>query len=185
LFGTIDPYQTQARIGQKHRWSGTFRGSVEKMRGEMRSTWEPLARAFEIGADVTAIDTGDARRDGHLRSGNRSKRRSTPRSCSRSSAISPRERTRRRERRFLTIRDVTSPHSMSAEGIGRRRKGGQTWARASITIDRRNSGPVWNNRSRTACSRRQVRVTIGGGARARPREGGASRHSFPGRPQWR
>jgi len=65
----IDPYHTQATFSVKHMMVSTVRGRLGKLRGEIDIDPEnPHRASFEIGADVTAIDTGDARRDGHLRS---------------------------------------------------------------------------------------------------------------------
>src|SRR6267378_1163465 len=65
----IDPYHTQATFSVKHMMVSTVRGRLGKLRGEIDIDPEnPHRASFEIGADVTAIDTGDQRRDGHLRS---------------------------------------------------------------------------------------------------------------------
>src|SRR5438552_17010810 len=65
----IDPYHTQATFSVKHMMVSTVRGRLGKLRGEIDIDPEnPHRASLEIGPDVTAIDTGDARRDGHLRS---------------------------------------------------------------------------------------------------------------------
>src|SRR6058998_554625 len=65
----IDPYHTQATFSVKHMMVSTVRGRLGKLRGEIDiDPKNPHRASFEIAADVTAIDTGDPRRDGHLRS---------------------------------------------------------------------------------------------------------------------
>jgi polyisoprenoid-binding protein YceI len=143
----IDPYHTQATFSVKHMMVSTVRGRLGKLRGEIDIDPEnPHRASFEIGADVTAIDT--ATRAGTDTSVRRtsSMSRSTPRSCSRA------RRSSQGGGKYavsgdLTIRDVTRPvtFDVELEGIGLDGKGGQhLGASASITLDRKDFGLVWN-----------------------------------------
>ena len=86
----IDPSHTQATFSVKHMMVSTVRGRLGKLRGEIELDPENPERAsFEIGADVSAIDTGDARRDGHLRSADFFHAEKYPEIVFKSSAVFP------------------------------------------------------------------------------------------------
>ena len=144
----IDPYHTQATFSVKHMMVSTVRGRLGKLRGEIEiDPQRPEHASFEIGADVSAIDTGDVRRDGHLRSADFFDVESFPEIVFRSSAVFPQGEKRYAVSGDLTIRDVTRPvtFDVELEGIGVDGKGGQhLGASASITIDRKDFGLVWN-----------------------------------------
>ena len=87
----IDPYHTQATFSVKHMMVSTVRGRLGKLRGEIDiDPKDPQKARFEIGADVSAIDTGDARRDGHLRSADFFDVEKYPEIVFKSSAVFPR-----------------------------------------------------------------------------------------------
>ncbi len=144
----IDPYHTQATFSVKHMMVSTVRGRLGKLRGEIDIDPEnPHRASFEIGADVTAIDTGDARRDGHLRSADFFDTEKYPEIVFKSSAVFPKGENKYAVSGDLTIRDVTRPvtFEVELEGIGVDGKGGQhLGASAAITIDRKDFGLVWN-----------------------------------------
>ena len=144
----IDPYHTQATFSVKHMMVSTVRGRLGKLRGEIDIDPEnPQRASFEIGADVRAIDTGDARRDGHLRSADFFDTENYPEIVFKSSAVFPKGQNKYAVSGDLTIRDVTRPvtFDVELEGIGVDGKGGQhLGASAAITIDRKDFGLVWN-----------------------------------------
>jgi polyisoprenoid-binding protein YceI len=119
----IDPHHTQATFSVKHMMVSTVRGRLGKLRGELDLDPEDLQRAsFEIGADVTAIDTGDARRDGHLRSADFFDAENYPEIVFKSSAIFAKGENKYAVSGDLKIRDVSRP----------------------VTFDRKDFGLVWN-----------------------------------------
>jgi len=144
----IDPHHAQATFSVKHMMVSTVRGRLGKLRGEIDLDPEnPHHASFEIGADVSAIDTGDARRDGHLRSADFFDVEKYPEIVFKSSAVFPKGEGRYAVSGDLTIRDVTRPvtFDVELEGIGVDGKGGQhLGASASITLDRKDFGLVWN-----------------------------------------
>lgn len=144
----IDPYHTQATFSVKHMMVSTVRGRLGKLRGEIDIDPEnPRRASFEIGADVTAIDTGDARRDGHLRSADFFDVEKYPEIVFKSSAVFPKGDDQYAVSGDLTIRDVTRPVTFDVqfEGIGVDGKGGRhLGAAATITLDRKDFGLVWN-----------------------------------------
>lgn len=144
----IDPYHTQATFSVKHMMVSTVRGRLGKLRGEIEIDPEnPQRASFEIGADVTGIDTGDARRDGHLRSADFFDAEKYPEIVFKSSAVFPKGANKFAVSGDLKIREISRPvtFDVELEGIGLDGKGGQhLGASATITIDRKDFGLVWN-----------------------------------------
>jgi polyisoprenoid-binding protein YceI len=144
----IDPSHTQATFSVKHMMVSTVRGRLGKLRGEIELDPENPERAsFEIGADVSAIDTGDARRDGHLRSPDFFDAEKFPEIVFKSSAVFPRGENKFAVSGDLKIREITRPvtFDVELEGIGLDDRGGKhLGASATITIDRKDFGLVWN-----------------------------------------
>jgi polyisoprenoid-binding protein YceI len=144
----IDPSHTQATFSVKHMMVSTVRGRLGKLRGEIELDPEnPQRASFEIGADVTAIDTGDARRDGHLRSADFFDAEKYPEIVFKSSAVFPKGENKYAVSGDLKIRDISRPVTFDVElqGIGVDGKGGKhLGANATITIDRKDFGLVWN-----------------------------------------
>lgn len=144
----IDPYHTQATFSVKHMMVSTVRGRLGRLRGEIDiDPDDPHSASFEIGADVSAIDTGDARRDGHLRSADFFDVEKYPEIVFKSGAVFPKGENRYAVSGDLTIRDVTRPviFDVELEGVGVDSTGGKhLGASASITIDRKDFGLIWN-----------------------------------------
>lgn len=144
----VDPSHTQATFSVKHMMISTVRGRLGKLRGEIAlDPANPQGASFEIGADVTAIDTGDARRDGHLRSADFFDAEKYPEIVFKSSAVFPRGENKFAVSGDLKIREISRPvtFDVELEGIGLDGKGGQhLGASATITIDRKDFGLVWN-----------------------------------------
>jgi hypothetical protein len=70
MFWYIDPAHSQVTFSVKHMMVSTVRGRLGKLSGRLElDPKEPEKADFEIGVDVRGIDTGDPKRDGHLRSG--------------------------------------------------------------------------------------------------------------------
>ncbi len=144
----IDPYHTQATFSVEHMMVSTVRGRLGKLRAEIEiDPKNPQSASFEIGADVTAIDTGDARRDGHLRSADFFDAEKYPEIVFTSSAVFPKGGDKFAVSGDLKIRDISRPvtFDVELEGIGLDGQGGQhLGASATITIDRKDFGLVWN-----------------------------------------
>jgi polyisoprenoid-binding protein YceI len=144
----IDPSHTQATFSVKHMMVSTVRGRLGKLRGEIEFDPEnPHRASFEIGADVTAIDTGDARRDGHLRSADFFDAEKYPEIVFKSSAVAPKGENKYAVSGNLKIRDISRPVTFEVEldGIAVDGKGGKhLGASATVTIDRKDFGLDWN-----------------------------------------
>ena len=69
MFWYIDPSHSQVNFAVKHMMVSTVRGRLGRLAGRLElDPAHPEKASFEITADVTGIDTGDPKRDGHLRS---------------------------------------------------------------------------------------------------------------------
>lgn len=148
MFWYIDPSHTQVGFSVKHMMVSTVRGRLGKLSGRLDLDPErPEKASFELAADVAGIDTGDARRDGHLRSADFFDAERFPALTFRSNAIFPKGEGRYTASGDLTIKDITRPVSFEIEllGVGDTGQGGKLLgATASATIDRTAFGLTWN-----------------------------------------
>jgi len=148
MFWYIDPAHTQATFSVKHMMVSTVRGRLGKFRGRIELDPEkPEYAKFEIAADVKGIDTGEARRDNHLRSSDFFDVEQHPEITFKSSAIFAKGEGRYTVSGDLTIRGTTRPVSFDVEleGVNADGNGGKhLGAMATTTIDRREFGLVWN-----------------------------------------
>src|SRR5437879_12346271 len=117
----INPYPSRPTCAVRHMMVSRVRRRLGTLRGEIAISPEnPQRASFEIGADVTAIDTGDARRDGHLRSADFFDAENYPEIVFKSSAVFPKGQNKYAVSGDLTIRDITRPvtFDVELEGIG-------------------------------------------------------------------
>lgn len=148
MFWYLDPSHSQVTFSVKHMMVSTVRGRLGKLSGRLLLDPEQPEKAdFEITADVGDINTGDSKRDGHLRSGDFFDAATHPMITFRSSAVFPQGEGRYRVSGDLTIRTVTRPVSFDVEllGVTVDGQGGQRLgASATVTIDRTDYGLTWN-----------------------------------------
>lgn len=148
MFWYIDPSHSQVTFSVKHMMVSTVRGRLGPLTGRLDlDPKRPEKGSFEIAADVSAIDTGDAKRDGHLRSGDFFDVAKHPQIVFKSSAVFPKGEGRYTASGDLTIREVTRPVSFDVEllGVGVNAQGGQhLGATATVVIDRTDFGLTWN-----------------------------------------
>ncbi len=148
MFWYIDPSHSQVTFSVKHMMVSTVRGRLGPLTGRLDlDPKRPEKGSFEIAADVSAIDTGDAKRDGHLRSGDFFDAAKHPQIVFKSSAVFPKGEGRYTASGDLTIREVTRPVSFDVEllGVGVNAQGGQhLGATATVVIDRTDFGLTWN-----------------------------------------
>lgn len=144
----IDPAHTQVHFSVKHMMVSTVRGRLGRLSGRLDlDPKAPEKASFEIEADVKGIDTGDAKRDGHLRSADFFDADRFPHITFKSNAIFPKGEGRYTASGDLTIRTTTRPVSFEIEllGVGVDGQGGQhLGATATLAIDRGDFGLTWN-----------------------------------------
>ena len=148
MFWYIDPVHSQVGFSVKHMMVSTVRGRLGKLTGRLElDPKAPEKATFEVSADVTGIDTGEAKRDGHLRSADFFNAEKYPSITFKSNAIFRQGEGKYTASGDLVIRDVTRPVSfdIELEGIGVDGQGGQhLGATATVAIDRTDFGLVWN-----------------------------------------
>lgn len=148
MFWYIDPSHSQVNFSVKHMMVSTVRGRLGKLSGRLElDPKAPEKGSFEVSVDVGGIDTGDAKRDGHLRSADFFDAETYPQIAFKSNAIFPKGANRYAASGELTIKGVTRPASfeIELEGIGEDAHGGQhLGATATTTIDRTGFGLTWN-----------------------------------------
>src|SRR5512140_907334 len=148
MFWYIDPSHSQVSFSVKHMMVSTVRGRLGKLSGKLElDPKAPEKGDFEISVDVSGIDTGDAKRDGHLRSADFFDAEKHPEIVFKSNAIFPKGSGRYAVSGELTIKGVMRPASFEVElaGVGVDAQGGQhLGATATTSIDRTGFGLTWN-----------------------------------------
>jgi len=148
MFWYIDPAHSQVNFSVKHMMVSKVRGRLGKVSGRLDLDPDrPEHADFEIAVDVAGIDTGDDRRDGHLRSADFFDAAKHPAITFKSAAIFAKGDGRYAASGDLTIRDTTRPVTFDIELLGIAGDAhGKTklGATASTTIDRTDFGLTWN-----------------------------------------
>lgn len=143
----IDPAHSSVEFVARHLMVSKVRGRFGSLEGTIHVDEEPERSTVEVQIDAASIDTGEPKRDEHLRSPDFLDVERYPSLTFRSTSA---ERTGQRTLRVkgeLTIRDVTRPVALDVEyqGIvldpwGNSRAG----FTASAEIDREEFGVTWN-----------------------------------------
>src|SRR5439155_7260411 len=144
----IDPAHTQVHFSVKHMMVSTVRGRLGKLSGRLElDASAPEKASFEIDADLKGIDTGDPKRDAHLRSADFFDAERFPRITFKSNAIFPKGEGRYTAAGDLTIRSTTRPvcFDIVLLGVGIDGQGGQhLGATASLATVGGVFGHMWN-----------------------------------------
>ena len=147
MFWYIDPSHTQVNFSVKHMMVSTVRGRLGRVAGRLQlDPAAPERASFELSVDVGAIDTNDAKRDGHLRSADFFDVARHPRATF-SARASGWQGTRGVLAGELTLRGVTRPITLQAEYLGYTADpwgGHRAVFTAAGTIDREDWGLTWN-----------------------------------------
>ena len=144
----IDPNHSSVTFGVKHMMVATVRGSFTGLHGTV--DYDPKApERMSIEATVGAhtVNTGQEKRDGHLRSADFFDAQNHPEIHFKSTSVRPKGGDRFEVTGELTIRGVTKTVTADVDvaGIGEDGKGQQRLgADATFTIDRKEFGLVWN-----------------------------------------
>ena len=148
MFWYIDPSHAQVNFSVKHMMVSTVRGRLGRVSGKLQlDPTTPEKADFEIAVDVGAINTNDAKRDGHLRSADFFDAEKHPEITFKSNAIFPKGEGKYAASGDLTIRGLTRPISFDIEllSVAPNAQGGQILgATATATIDRTAFGLTWN-----------------------------------------
>lgn len=144
----VDPVHSSVTFGVKHMMVTTVRGRFGKPWGRIEfDPASPERTAIDVAIDATSIDTGEANRDGHLKSPDFFDVATYPQITFRSTKVEPKGGDRYLVSGDLTIRNITKPVTFEAElgGIADGPQGGKfLGATATLTVDRTEWGLVWN-----------------------------------------
>ena len=145
----IDPAHTQVEFEVKHMMFAKVRGSFTSFEGsiDISSDEDMTGSKASVRIDSASIDTGNAERDKHLRSGDFFDTDQFPELRFESRTVDVRENGSLAVSGDLTIRDVTRTVLLDVSESGR---GTDPWGgerigfTATTTIDRRDFGLEWN-----------------------------------------
>jgi polyisoprenoid-binding protein YceI len=144
----IDPVHTTVTAAVKHMMVSTVRGTLSGVRGTI--DFDPAAPergSVSLRIPAASINTGEPKRDGHLRSADFLDAETHPEIAFRSTAVSPRGPQTFSVTGDLTIRGTTRPVTIEVElaGIAPDPKLGQRAGfDARFTLDRTQWGLTWN-----------------------------------------
>jgi len=143
----IDPSHTNVEFAVRHLGISTVRGRFKKVTGVVETTDDGMLKAVEATIDASSIDTGEAKRDAHLRSGDFLDCEVCPVLTFRSTSVTPKDDAHYVVDGTLTMRNQTGPVSLQVDVAkpmkdpwGNLRAG----AVASGTLNRKDWGLTWN-----------------------------------------
>jgi len=147
LVFTIDPTHTSVEFIAKHMVISKVRGRFSGISGTVALAGSEIPTAIDVEIDATTVDTREAQRDGHLKSGDFLDTDNHPKISFKSTSITGGGPS------FtiagdLTIHGVTKPVTLKANVDGRMT---DPWGMDRLAysaegeIDRRDFGLVWSN----------------------------------------
>jgi polyisoprenoid-binding protein YceI len=145
----LDPAHSTAEFKVKHMMISNVKGSFSGLSGNL-TLHEPDHTLTKVDAsiDVTTVSTGDAQRDGHLKSGDFFDAEKFPTMTFRSTKVIPEGNGDFTVTGDLTIHGVTKTLSFEVEGLSEPAKDpwGNTRVGLSATakINRKDFGLTWN-----------------------------------------
>jgi polyisoprenoid-binding protein YceI len=144
----IDPVHSSVEFAVKHMMVATAKGRFTGVAGTITlDEANPAASSVEATIDLSTVDTGNAQRDGHLRTDDFFNAEQHPQAIFRSTRVEPNDDTSAKVYGTLTIRDVTKDVVLDVEfegqgldGYGKQRAG----FTAEFAINRLDYGIKWN-----------------------------------------
>ena len=144
----IDPIHSSVSAQVRHMMLTTVRGGFSGTTGVIDfDPARPEAGGVELRIPAASVNTGDEKRDGHLRSADFLDAARYPEIVFKSTKVTPRGRDEFVVDGDLTIRGTTKPVSVNVELIGIAadpRAGQRAGFDAKFSFDRTQWGLVWN-----------------------------------------
>lgn len=143
----IDPSHSTVEFVGRHLMITKVRGRFSDFEGQIAIAEDPEASSTEVLIQAASIDTGDEKRDGHLRSADFFNVEEYPTLAFRSTRVEQGKRGSWKLHGDLTVRDVTRPVVLDLEfdGASPDPWGGQRIAfTAGAEVDREDWGLTWN-----------------------------------------
>lgn len=145
----FDPAHSHVAFKVRHMMITNVRGEFTKFDGKLLIDESNLENSsIEVEIDAASIDTNNQKRDDHLRGADFFEVEKYPKLLFKSKSIKKKGKDKLEIVGDLTIRGVTKPVTLEAEGFttalidpwGNRRRGGT----ATATINRKDFGLTWN-----------------------------------------
>jgi polyisoprenoid-binding protein YceI len=145
---TLDTSHTRLGFSARHAMVTTVRGSFPAFEGTATiDTADPAASSVSLTIDVAGIDTGNADRDGHLRSGDFFDAEQYPTITFTSTEVVREDESTWQITGDLTIKGVTRPVTIEFESTGSARDpfgNLRVGFEGATTINRKDWGLTWN-----------------------------------------
>lgn len=144
----IDSAHSEITFSVRHMMISNVRGRFENFSGEVDFNAEnPTASSVEVQIDAASINTREAQRDAHLKSGDFLNAEEYPHLTFKSERVEAMDDTHGKIYGDLTIRDVTKPVVLHTEYSGMAKSPWGSMSAgfsAKTTINRKDWGLVWN-----------------------------------------
>ena len=145
---TLDTSHTRLGFSARHAMVTTVRGSFPKFEGTAKiDTANPAASSVSLSIDVAGIETGNADRDGHLRSGDFFDVEQYPTITFTSTEVVREDEGTWQITGDLTIKGVTKPVTIEFESTGSARDpfgNLRVGFEGATSINRKDWGLSWN-----------------------------------------
>jgi polyisoprenoid-binding protein YceI len=146
----IDPAHSSAEFKVKHMMISNVKGSIKGITGELTEHATDSSLSFiEATLDVSTLSTGDAQRDGHLKSADFLEAEKYPTITFKSTNVQPKGAGEYAVTGDLTLHGVTRPVTLAVEGPSQAHK--DPWGNtrigleATTKINRKDFGLTWNS----------------------------------------
>ncbi|RYP83901.1 polyisoprenoid-binding protein [Nocardioides guangzhouensis] len=145
---TLDTSHTRLGFSARHAMVTTVRGSFPSFEGTAKiDTANPAASSVSLAIDVAGIETGNADRDGHLRSGDFFDAEQFPTITFTSTEVVREDENTWQITGDLTIKGVTKPVTIEFESTGSARDpfgNLRVGFEGATSINRKDWGLTWN-----------------------------------------
>ncbi len=147
---TIDPMHSAAHFSIKHMMISTVRGGFGKVTGTVNYDGKNLAKAkVNANIDAKTINTGEEKRDEHLRGKDFFETEKFPNITFKTTSIKPKGKGKFTMTGDLTMHGVTKPVALAVEGPSQEIKDKQGNRKvgfsATGTINRKDFGVTYNS----------------------------------------
>lgn len=145
----IDPAHSSAEFKVKHMMISNVKGSIKGITGELTEhATDSSLSSIEATLDVSTLSTGDAQRDGHLKSADFLETEKYPTISFKSTSVQSKGAEGYTVTGDLTLHGVTRPVTLAVEGPTQAHK--DPWGNtrigleATTKINRKDFGLTWN-----------------------------------------
>ena len=146
----LDPAHSAAEFKVRHMMISNVKGSLTGLTGTLtENTANPTSSSVEATIDVNTISTGDAQRDGHLKSADFFEAEKYPTMTFKSTEVKRKGEGEYAVTGDLTLHGVTRPVTFAVEGPSA--PGKDPWGNtriglsATTKINRKDFGLAWNS----------------------------------------